>query len=72
MWWHMRPSVLPQTTPPVWRRSSFCASGECVEVAELNGMIAMRDSGGHTLHYTTEEFRYLVRSIKDGRYDFGR
>jgi len=35
-------------------------------------MIAMRDADGHTLHYTTEEFRYLVRAIKDGRYDFGR
>jgi hypothetical protein len=43
-----------------------------VEVAELNGMIAMRDSGGQTLHYTTEEFRFLVRSIKAGEYDFGR
>jgi Domain of unknown function (DUF397) len=68
----MRPSGAPQTTPLVWRRSSFCASGECVEVAELNGMIAMRDAGGHTLYYTAEEFRYLIRSIKDGRYDFGR
>jgi hypothetical protein len=43
-----------------------------VEVAELNGVIAMRDSGGHTLQYTTEEFRYLIRAIKAGGYDFGR
>lgn len=68
----MRPSGVPQTTPLTWRRSSFCASGECVEVAELNGMIAMRDSGGQTLHYTTEEFRFLVRAIKAGEYDFER
>ena len=68
----MRLSGVPQTTPPVWRRSSFCASGECVEVAELDDMIAMRDSGGQTLHYTTEEFRFLVRSIKAGEYYFGR
>jgi hypothetical protein len=68
----MLPSGVPQTAPPVWRRSSFCASGECVEVAELNGMILMRDSGGHTLRYTTEEFRFLVRAIKADEYDFRR
>ena len=71
----MRPSGAPQTAPSVWRRSSFCASGECVEVARLDEMIFMRDSkdpSGHTLRYTTEEFRYLVRAIKAGEYDFGR
>jgi len=35
-------------------------------------MIAMRDSGGHTLHYTAEEFRFLIRAIKADEYDFGR
>lgn len=38
-------------------------------------MIVMRDSkdpSGHTLRYSTEEFRYLVRAIKAGEYDFGR
>jgi hypothetical protein len=53
----------------------LCAGGECVEVARLDGMIVMRDSkdpGGHMVRYTTEEFRFLVRSIKAGGYDFGR
>jgi hypothetical protein len=71
----MRPSGAPQTAPSVWRRSSFCASGECVEVARLDDMIVMRDSkdpSGDTLRYTTEEFRLLVRAIKVGEYDFGR
>jgi len=41
----------------------------------MDDMIVMRDSkdpGGHTLSYTTGEFRYLVRAIKAGEYDFGR
>jgi uncharacterized protein DUF397 len=69
----MRPSGVSQT--PVWRRSSFCAGGECVEVARLDDMIVMRDSkdpDGHMLSYTTEEFRFLVRSIKAGDNDFSR
>lgn len=67
----MRPSGIPRTAPPVWRRSSFCASGECVEVSKLNDVIALRDSGGHTLYYTTKEFRFLLQAIKAGEYDFG-
>jgi hypothetical protein len=42
-----------------------------VEVAKLNDVIAMRDSGGHTLHYTTKEFRSLLQAIKEREYDFG-
>ena len=68
----MSPTGAPQTEPAAWRKASFCQSGECVEVAQLNGMIAMRDSGGQTLRYTTEEFRFLVRAIKAGEYDFRR
>jgi hypothetical protein len=69
----MRRSGAPQT--PAWRRSSFCASSECVEIARLDDMIVMRDSkdpSGHVLRYTTEEFRFLVRNIKAGEYDFRR
>jgi hypothetical protein len=35
----------------VWRRSSRCNGGACVEVAELDEMIIIRDSAepGHTL-----------------------
>jgi len=71
VWYGMRPSGAPQT--PVWRRSSFCASSECVEVARLDDKIVMRDSkdpDGHMLSYTAEEFRFLVRSAKAGDYDF--
>jgi uncharacterized protein DUF397 len=72
-WCRMRQSGASQI--PVWRRSSLCAGGECVEVARLDDMIVMRDSkdpGGQVLRYTTEEFRFLVRGIKAGGYDFSR
>lgn len=52
---------------PVWRTASFCASGECIEVAERDGMIILRDStrpAGHVLHYGAEEWRSFVRHIK--------
>jgi hypothetical protein len=55
-----------------WRKPSFCQSGECVEVAELNGMIVIRDSKdlrGRMLHYTMEEWQAFIRGIKAGEYD---
>ena len=61
-----------QAAQPAWRKASLCQSGECVEVAQLNGAVAMRDSGGQILLHTTEEFRFLVRAIKAGEYDFAR
>lgn len=65
----MPPSGAPQT---VWRKSSYCASGECVEIAELNGMIVMRDSKdphGPTLRYTAEEWQSFIRAIKASAFD---
>lgn len=61
-----------QTEKPVWRKASFCASGECVEVTQRNGMIVLRDSKeprGSVLYYTTEEWQSFVRGIKAGEFD---
>jgi hypothetical protein len=61
-----------QTEQPAWRKASFCASGECVEVAQRNGMIVLRDSKeplGSMLHYTTDEWQSFVRGIKAGEFD---
>jgi len=61
-----------QTRQPSWRKASFCASGECVEVAELNGMIVMRDSKqprGCMLRYTSMEWRSFVCGVKAGEFD---
>jgi hypothetical protein len=32
----------------VWQRSSYCGSGQCVEVARSSGRILVRDSRGDT------------------------
>lgn len=66
------PSYGAKQSEPAWRKSSFCASGECVEVAEYNGMIMVRDSkepGGSVLRYTTEEWQSFVKGIKAGEFD---
>ena len=61
-----------QTEQPAWHKSSFCASGECVEVAAHSGMIVLRDSkepSGGMLRYTTEEWQSFVKGIKAGEFD---
>ncbi len=63
-----------QTGGPSWLRSSFCASGECAEVAQRDGMIVMRNSAeprGLVLRYTPEEWQSFVRGVKAGEFDFG-
>ena len=68
----MPSSEARQTELPSWRKASFCASGECVEVAQQNGMIVLRDSTeprGSVVRYTTEEWQTFVRGIKAGEFD---
>jgi hypothetical protein len=61
-----------QTGEPAWRKASFCASGECVEVTQRNGMIVLRDSkqpNGSVISYTREEWLSFVLGIKAGEFD---
>ena len=61
-----------RTGQPSWRRASFCASNECVEVTQRNGMIVMRNSkehSGRVLHYSTEEWQSFIRGVKAGEFD---
>ena len=56
----------------VWRKASFCANGECIEVAELDGMVHMRSSvepAGPVLHYTADEFGSFLKGVKAGEFD---
>jgi hypothetical protein len=69
---HMPSYGARQTEQPAWQKASFCASGECVEIAQQNGMIVLRDSKdprGSMLHYTSEEWQSFVRGIKAGEFD---
>jgi len=55
-----------------WRRASFCASNECVEVAQRGDMIILRDSAqphGSMLHCVAEDWESFMRSIKSGEFD---
>ena len=55
-----------------FRQSSFCGTGECIEVAQRNGVIVLRDSTqprGSMLNYAPEDWSSFVRRIKAGRLD---
>jgi len=68
----MSPDGASQTEHSSWRRASFCASNECVEVAPHNGMIIMRNSTGprdRVIQYTAEEWQSFVLGIKAGEFD---
>ena len=58
-----------------WRRSTWCAASNCVEVADVGGAVAVRDSkvaDGAVLLYTSDEWSAFVRGIKAGEFDFPR
>jgi hypothetical protein len=55
-----------------FRRSSYCAGGECILVSQRDGVITLRDSTqpqGDMLNYAPEDWRSFVRRIKAGRLD---
>jgi hypothetical protein len=57
--------VLPLT---LWRRSSFCGSGgHCVEVADLDGQVGVRDSkapDGPVLRFPPEAWMAFLEDIR--------
>ncbi len=68
----MSPDEVGQATQPAFRTASFCGGGECVEVAQRDGMIVLRDSAqphGIMLHYPGGDWDSFVRNIKSGRMD---
>jgi hypothetical protein len=67
----MSPYEAGRAMEPAFRRASFCASGECVEVAQRDGMIILRDSvRPHSmLHYAVSDWGSFVRNIKSGKLD---
>jgi hypothetical protein len=68
---HTSPNEVGQTAQPAFRAASFCDGGECVEVAQRDSMIVLRDSTqphGSMLHYTAEHLRSLIRNMKAGEF----
>ncbi len=55
-----------------WRKSSRSGSSNCVEVAFVNGKIAVRDSKdrrGPVLEFTPVEWEAFVGGVHDGEFD---
>ncbi len=62
-------------TESQWRISTRCNGGNCVQVAILNGMVAIRDSKNPAQgmqFYSREEWRRFVASVKAGSYDLSQ
>ncbi|SED67821.1 protein of unknown function [Streptomyces sp. 2231.1] len=66
------------TTPCVWRKASYSGGGEgnaCVEVADLDTHIAVRDSKAParaTLTFPAAAFAPFLRALKNAHVHLGR
>jgi hypothetical protein len=57
----------------VWRKSTRCGSGACVEVTKLDDTYLMRDSKdpeGPVLHFSAAEWESFVRGVNAGDFLF--
>jgi hypothetical protein len=56
-----------------WRKAlSSVGNGACLELAPVNGMVAIRDSkdpGGPVLRYTAAEWEAFLDGAKKGEFD---
>jgi hypothetical protein len=58
-----------------WRKSSWSNANGCVEVAFVQGQVAVRDSkqhGGPVLVFTAHEWEAFLSGVRDGEFDQGR
>jgi Domain of unknown function (DUF397) len=55
-----------------WRKSSRSGSNGCVEIAFLDGQIAVRDSkdrSGPVLQFTHREWQAFLDGVRNGEFD---
>ena len=58
-----------------WRKSSRSGSNGCVEIAFLDGQIAVRDSkdrSGPVLQFTHREWEAFLAGVRHGEFDAAR
>ena len=56
----------------VWRKASYSANGNCVEIASYGGRILVRNSMAHhgpALVFTYEEWKAFVSGVVAGEFD---
>jgi hypothetical protein len=62
-----------ESRSPMWRKAQLSVgNGACVEVAQMSGMIALRDSKnphGPMLTYTQAEWHAFLDGAKKGEFD---
>lgn len=56
----------------VYRRSSFCASGNCVEVSIGKTRSLLRDTGCRTVSLRADAWSRLLSWVKGGHWDRAR
>jgi hypothetical protein len=55
-----------------WRKSTRSGASNCVEVAFLDGHVAVRDSKdkrGQVLTFTTAEWRAFLNDVREGAFE---
>ncbi|HEX7146839.1 MAG TPA: DUF397 domain-containing protein [Actinomycetota bacterium] len=55
-----------------WRKSSYSGNEGCVEIAFMDGAIAVRDAKrrtGSILVFTLTEWEAFTRGVRDGEFD---
>lgn len=58
-----------------WRRSRRCEGGNCLEVAQTDTEIVVRDSkrpSGPLLRFSRPAWTQFVRGVRDGDFDLPR
>jgi hypothetical protein len=62
-----------ELTEAGWRRSTYCGSTSCVEIAfTADGGVAMRDSKAPEQPakvYSADEWQQFVAGVRDGEFD---
>jgi hypothetical protein len=54
-----------------WRSSSYCAGGECIEVAVVDDAVLIRASASpdHVIRIAKAEWNALMAGIRSGEFD---